>query len=370
MHTRLHNLLFERSNPIGSTRSKTTPSPSTAAKADLLAAIESRSATTSAIRPASTTKSTSTTRATTTARMAVRTPIGSSTAQKALPPSTRNRSAAGPSATRRKSSPTIPMLAGLATRLWLHAHVESIRQAGVDAGYGEVVDGIGLQYYEPAIRADLAAEFIDGLQNMNIQGLPTVLTEFGTFDAKSAPRTPRPSSASRCGSCSATPDSTGFLIWDWTKEDDGSDQFAPGSALYTVDAPTWNTSRSPPPAKSGRTCWASRLGRQPEQRLEHAVHRDGWRGRHDQLQRLLRRLRTHRRRPDVRSHPRQGHDELRDRRAPSMATSTAMEESTPPTTPSGATAVAAPPNTSFGSRISAAPFPAAAPRVCPSPARP
>ena len=37
------------------------------------------------------------------------------------------------------------------------------------------------------------------------------------------------------------PNSTGFVAWDWIKENDGSTQFAPGSALYAVDTSNWNS---------------------------------------------------------------------------------------------------------------------------------
>ncbi len=119
-------------------------------------------------------------------------------------------------------------------------HIDTIQQAGVDAGYGDVVDGIGLQFYAPDLSPDLGNEVFYGLQNMNVQGLPTVLTEFGTFSNVSDSDT-----LTVLGQLMrlvfGNPNSTGFVVWDWIKENDGSTQFAPGSAIYAVDTSNWNS---------------------------------------------------------------------------------------------------------------------------------
>lgn len=134
-------------------------------------------------------------------------------------------------------------------------NIETLRQAGIDAGFGEIVGGIGLQNYEAGLRPDLASQFIAGLQNMNIQKLPTVLTEFGTFADVSADDSATILNQS-LRLVFGNPSSTGFLIWDWTKEDDGHDQFAPGSALYTVSTQTWNDFAITPAGK----VWQDLLG--------------------------------------------------------------------------------------------------------------
>jgi endo-1,4-beta-xylanase len=118
-------------------------------------------------------------------------------------------------------------------------HIDTIQQAGVDADYGNVVDGIGLQFYAPDVSSDLGKEVIFGLQNMNVQGLPTVLTEFGTFSSVSDA-----DSVNVLGQLMrlifGNPSSTGFVMWDWLKEDGGNMQFAPGAALYSVNTSNWN----------------------------------------------------------------------------------------------------------------------------------
>src|SRR5262249_7762809 len=77
-----------------------------------------------------------------------------------------------------------------------------------------------------------AASIKFGLENMNVRGLPTALTEFGTYSNVSAS-----SSATLLGQAMrlffGNPTSTGFVIWDWTK--DGTPQFAPAAALYKVN---------------------------------------------------------------------------------------------------------------------------------------
>ena len=70
---------------------------------------------------------------------------------------------------------------------------------------------------------------------MNVEGLPLVLTEFGTFTAVSPA-----DSATILGESMrlmfGNPNSTGFIVWEWTKQGDGSDQWAPNAALYDVSS--------------------------------------------------------------------------------------------------------------------------------------
>ena len=132
-------------------------------------------------------------------------------------------------------------------------HIEALRQAGLDAGYGEVVDGIGLQYYTK--EAITSRAVIADLQMMNVQGLPLVLTEFGTFPNLSA-ETSATTMNQAMRLIFGNPASTGFVVWDWIKEDDGSSQFAPGAALYTVDTSDWSTMAITPAGES----WQDTLG--------------------------------------------------------------------------------------------------------------
>jgi hypothetical protein len=134
-------------------------------------------------------------------------------------------------------------------------NIESLRQAAVSKGYGDVVGGIGLQFYEKSLRADLAARFMANLQNLNVQGLPTELTEFGTFSSV----TPDDSAAilrQAMRLIFGNPSSTGFINWDWTKEDGGGDQWAPNAALYTVSTAEWNDFSLTPAGK----VWQDTLG--------------------------------------------------------------------------------------------------------------
>jgi hypothetical protein len=54
------------------------------------------------------------------------------------------------------------------------------------------------------------------------------------------------------------PTSTGLLVWDWTQENGGVDQWATGSALYTVNTSDWNTAAISPAGK----VWQDLLGSQ------------------------------------------------------------------------------------------------------------
>jgi GH35 family endo-1,4-beta-xylanase len=134
-------------------------------------------------------------------------------------------------------------------------HVETVRQAGVDAGFGEIVGGIGLQLYETSHDVELPKRMLATLQSMNIQKLPSVLTEFGTFEDVSAE-----DSATMLGQAMrlmfGNGRSTGITVWDWTMEDGGVGQFGPFAALYTVDTHNWNSFAITPAGK----VWQDQLG--------------------------------------------------------------------------------------------------------------
>ena len=127
-------------------------------------------------------------------------------------------------------------------------HIDSIRKAGVDAGYGETVGGIGLQLYTDNISPTMVTNMMYGLQNMNVRALPTVLTEFGTF-LEVSPEDSATALGQAMRLMFGNPTSTGLLVWDWTQENGGVDQWATGSALYTVNTSDWNTTAITPAGK-------------------------------------------------------------------------------------------------------------------------
>ena len=117
------------------------------------------------------------------------------------------------------------------------------------------MDGIGVQLYTGSVSEILASNILRGLQNMNVQGLPTALTEFGTFlEVSPSDSATVLNQAMRMMFGNAS--STGFLIWDWTQEDAGVDQWAPGSALYTVNTSDWNSAAITPAGQ----VWQDLLG--------------------------------------------------------------------------------------------------------------
>jgi GH35 family endo-1,4-beta-xylanase len=120
------------------------------------------------------------------------------------------------------------------------------------AGYGNVVGGIGLQYYTGNVNPAAASSIFYGLQNMNVRNLPTVMTEFGTFTSVSAT-----DSATLLGQAMrlffGNPTSTGFVIWDWENEAGASDQWAPNAALYDANGSSWTIT------EAGKT-WQDALG--------------------------------------------------------------------------------------------------------------
>src|SRR5262249_50637390 len=114
------------------------------------------------------------------------------------------------------------------------AHLDTLQQAGINAGYGPVVDGVGLQYYSSNSKEAQPTNVFDGLQNMNVRGLPTTLTEFGTSGSLSAT-----DSATILGQTMrlmfGNPTSTGMVLWDWYKFGNGKTQFASNAGLYQVN---------------------------------------------------------------------------------------------------------------------------------------
>jgi GH35 family endo-1,4-beta-xylanase len=144
-------------------------------------------------------------------------------------------------------------------------HIEQLRSAGIAAGFGDVVGGIGTQYYPnniASVYGDPNAGTVSGsahnparvmqtLQNLSTGGLPIVLTEFGV----------KPPGATGAGGASISlnastqqaaasilsdsmrlvfgnPNGNGFMMWGFQAEGSGStfgtNLFQGESALYTV----------------------------------------------------------------------------------------------------------------------------------------
>ncbi|MGD9634661.1 MAG: endo-1,4-beta-xylanase [Pirellulales bacterium] len=134
-------------------------------------------------------------------------------------------------------------------------HVDTLRQAALDGGKGEIVGGIGLQYYKNNLQEHQASRFIASLQNANVQGIPTQLSEFGGFSGLA------PDDAAKVLDESlrlmfGNAGSIGFLNWYWIKENQGQGQFAPYASLYTVDTNNWGNLQITPAGKA----WQDRLG--------------------------------------------------------------------------------------------------------------
>jgi endo-1,4-beta-xylanase len=124
---------------------------------------------------------------------------------------------------------------------WYVEHIESIRNAGIAAGYGDVVDGIGVQYYPDSAGAHKPSNIIQKFQNLAVQDLPITLTEFGV-----AAGVDQPTAANILEDTMrlvfGNPTSNGFYMWGFHQESGfGAVQmFRPGAALYTVNTNDFN----------------------------------------------------------------------------------------------------------------------------------
>jgi GH35 family endo-1,4-beta-xylanase len=122
---------------------------------------------------------------------------------------------------------------------WYLEHTEAIRQAGLAAGFGDVVDGIGIQHYPGGSQS--AGNIMRTLQNLSVQDKPIALTEFGVSSGVD------PTTAANILSESVrlvfgTANSTGFFMWGFHDEGGFSENmFAPAAALYQVANPTGNS---------------------------------------------------------------------------------------------------------------------------------
>jgi GH35 family endo-1,4-beta-xylanase len=122
---------------------------------------------------------------------------------------------------------------------WYFDHIEELRQAGVTAGYGDVLGGIGVQHYPGG--SQNAGNIMRTLQNLAVQGLPIALTEFGVSSGVSemaAATVLKDILRLSFG----TPESTGFVMWGFHQESGSGANtlFAPAAALYTVNTSDFN----------------------------------------------------------------------------------------------------------------------------------
>ncbi len=138
---------------------------------------------------------------------------------------------------------------------WYMNHIEQIRQAGVTAGYGDVVDGIGIQHYPGG--SQNPGNIFRTIQNLSVQGLPLSLTEFGVSNGVS-----QATAATILGDilkvAFGTADATGFFMWGFHQESGtgATTLFAPSAALYTVNTSNFNAWTLTPAGQK----WQDQLG--------------------------------------------------------------------------------------------------------------
>lgn len=134
-------------------------------------------------------------------------------------------------------------------------NIETLRQAGIKDGYGEIIGGIGTEDYPSSFASHSPSKIIAALQNYAVTGLPQTLTEFGVFSGVNAN-----DSATILGDTLrlefGNPSGTGFFMWGFQAEDGGGNLFAPSTALYTVNTSNWNNWTITPSGKK----WQDLLG--------------------------------------------------------------------------------------------------------------
>lgn len=147
---------------------------------------------------------------------------------------------------------------------WYKTHIEKLRNSGYVNGLGNVVGGIGTQYYPDNTTPSLAdpsgladgihspARMMMTLQNLSTQGLPITLTEFGVKPpngtgaggaSMSFNATTQQNAANMLSDAMrmmfGNANSTGFMMWGFQAEGTGNGTFGTNlyqseSALYTV----------------------------------------------------------------------------------------------------------------------------------------
>jgi GH35 family endo-1,4-beta-xylanase len=134
-------------------------------------------------------------------------------------------------------------------------NIETLRQAGIKDGYGEIIGGIGTEDYPSSYASHSPSNIIAALQNYAVTGLPQTLTEFGVFSGVSANN-----AATILGDTMrlefGNPSGTGFFMWGFQAEDGGGNLFAPSTAFYNVDTSDWSKWTITPSGKK----WQDLLG--------------------------------------------------------------------------------------------------------------
>jgi GH35 family endo-1,4-beta-xylanase len=125
-------------------------------------------------------------------------------------------------------------------------HIEALRQAGITAGYGDVVQGIGGQYYPSSLAQHNPRRAMEAIQNFAVQGLPFALTEFGVHNPVSdADAATILKEMMRIVFGNAN--STGFFMWGFHSENGDTNLYPKSNELYRVNNvtstndPDWNT---------------------------------------------------------------------------------------------------------------------------------
>ncbi len=125
-------------------------------------------------------------------------------------------------------------------------HIEAIRSAGIAAGYGDSIQGIGGQYYPSSLSQHNPRRAMEAIQNFAVQGLPFSLTEFGVHNPASDA-----DAAQILGEMMrivfGNANSTGFFMWGFHSENGDSNLYPKSNELYRVNNVTstndadWNT---------------------------------------------------------------------------------------------------------------------------------
>jgi GH35 family endo-1,4-beta-xylanase len=122
---------------------------------------------------------------------------------------------------------------GWATQGFLQ-NIEAIRSAGS----GEVIGGIGLEYYLNSAAEHSPSTFMSSLQSFNVEGIPEQLSEFGIIGSvtdSDATKIMNESLRLTFGN----PNSEGFINWYPFQESDEPPSFAPNGGLYRGSTSDW-----------------------------------------------------------------------------------------------------------------------------------
>jgi GH35 family endo-1,4-beta-xylanase len=124
-------------------------------------------------------------------------------------------------------------------------HINELRQAGIVAGYGSVVDGIGAQYYPGSATSHNPRRVMETLQNLSVQGLPITLTEFGVHDDDPSitPTVAANMLEDMARLTFGNAGVNGVFMWGFHQESGSgaTTLFAPAAALYTVSTANFNS---------------------------------------------------------------------------------------------------------------------------------